>query len=105
MTTVSGYLNGIPASAPEYPLAQSILSKITVASGATAHSRAAQQELPGLLNELVQSLIDRKRLSPATILALAACAAPTGGYSVSDAGILGGVNVSGGIVSILSGAY
>jgi hypothetical protein len=107
--TVTSYLYAIPTTAPEYPLAQTILSKINLAASTTNASLAiaAQQELPGLTDDLVFSLIARRRITSATILNLAAAVAPLGttNFLVPDTGILGGVTVSGGNIAISPGAY
>src|ERR1700693_5990523 len=101
-TTVSSYLNAIPATWPEYPLAKSILAKITVASGTSAPACSAQHELPGLLNQLLQSLIDRKRLTPATLLAIAAT---VGVGALADVGITGSVTLGSNSITVSAGAY
>ena len=103
--TVSTYLNSIPPGSPEYPLAQSILSKIALAASTTnaAHANGAKSELPSLFGQLLDGLIANNRLTPATILALAAAA--TGSRNVPDVGILGNISISGGTVTITPGAY
>jgi hypothetical protein len=68
--TAQGYCQSVPATAPEYPLAQKILSLITIA-GQTANPAHihARQQLPELLRSLVDSLFDRGFITPAFILA------------------------------------
>lgn len=105
--TVSSYLNNIGSQSSEYPLAQSILSKITLAASTTnpQHANAAKSEIPGLVTQLVQSLIANGRFSASTILALVASATAAGGKNLSDVGVLGNVAVSGGAITITAGAY
>ena len=106
-TTVSSYLNNIPATSPEYPLAQTILSKIAIAASTTnvQAANAAKGELPGLITQLVQSLIDLRHFSASTLLALVASATAAGGRSLADVGVLGTVAVSGSAITITAGAY
>lgn len=105
--TVSSYLNNIPASSPEYPLAQSILSKIALAASTTnvPTANAAKLEIPSLIKQLFDSLVDLKRLPISTVLALVASATATGGRTLTDVGALGTVAISGSAVTITAGAY
>ena len=105
-TTISTYLNSIPSGTPEYPLAQSILQKITLAASTTnpAHANAAKSEIPTLLNQLLNTLISNDRFPAATVLALIASANPTG-RTLPDVGVLGSVSISGSTVTVTGGSY
>jgi hypothetical protein len=112
MGAVSVYLNALNAAQfaggiPEGPLAALILNKMTLAANTQngALAIAAQQELPGLLDELAFSVIARRRITSATVLALASAVASTGSYNVPDIGILGNLTISGGSIIITPGAY
>lgn len=105
---ISLYLANILASTsandPLNALVSLIQQKIKIAASTTnvAGANAAITELPSLLTQLVDALMDRKRISPATILAMALIAASAGGHIVSDVGVLGTVS---GSISITPGAY
>ena len=105
-TTISTYLNSIPNGSAEYPLAQSILSKITLAASTTnpAHANAAKLEIPTLLNQLLNTLIGLGRFPASTVIALIASACPNG-RTMQDVGVLGNVAVSGSAITITGGAY
>lgn len=102
-TTVSNYLSNISSQQQQYPLAQTILSKITIAAGTSAAAYTARQELPGLFANLVTSLIASGKVPAATLLCLVGAAAPTGGHVIADTGALGSVTVSGSTISIAAG--
>jgi hypothetical protein len=105
-TTVSTYLNSIPNGSGEYPLAQSILNKITLAASTTNTqlANAAKSEIPTLVNQLLNSLIANGRFHASTVLALVASANPAG-RTLPDIGVLGTVTVAAGVITIAAGAY
>ncbi len=100
-TTVSTYLNSIPTTAPEYALAQQILGKIAAAApGGYPAAASARTELPGLLGQLLSTVIANGRLPAATVFALVAAAAPAGSPNIGDIGVSGTLSVSGSAITL-----
>src|ERR1700693_4469339 len=107
-TTVSSYLNSISPQAPEFPLAQTILNTITLAASTTnvALANSARAQLPSLLDNLLETLIDNRRFTASTVLALmAAASVANAGGAQGAVAVLGPCIVSGGVIAFTSGAY
>jgi hypothetical protein len=69
--TVTQALQAIPVSNPAYALAQQILSKLTLAASTTnpTHAANVRRELPGLFQQVVNTLIASGNLPAPTVLA------------------------------------
>jgi hypothetical protein len=106
-STVANYISNIPTTDPAYAIGQQVQTAITEA-GSTANVAAAnraRQDLPSLMQQLLNALIERHKLPPATLLAIAVALAPTGGHVLADCGVAGSVTISGGALTVTPGAY
>src|SRR5580700_11292500 len=69
-STVANYISNIPTTDPAYAIGQQVQTAITEA-GSTANVAAAnraRQDLPSLMQQLLNALMERHKLPPATLL-------------------------------------
>lgn len=102
-TTITNYLNSIPAGSAEYGLAQQILSLITTAAGTGGPANTARQQIPALLKQLFDTQVAQGYFPVATVLALLGAAFST--RRIPDIGVTGNVAISGSTVTATVGAY
>jgi hypothetical protein len=87
--TVTAALQAIPPSNPAYQFAQQVLQKLTLAGDTknTQHAAATRQQLHGLLQQVVNALMNSGSLPPASVLAGLT-------LGVADCGATGTMNVA-----------